>query len=311
VSASVSNGDKRAFTSPGNGGRSNGARTAEGLLANALAKTTHGIRAWTPVLPTECEEDWIELRDGINKDWHPVGRTEEELTYSLSMAFWQRRRLYRHEKELVLHNAKEEAFPYPWSHHDDDEEQALSDPSIWNGGQAALRKEIAVCETVLSMLGLLGNEPDTTPFASDDALLLVDRILRSVLKKGDPLPCLSEPAEGWTVGAIRELVAELASDCRKKPEGLLSVVYRTTRERLESMQGRLDQILHHVEKAAVPAGFQNHDAARLWDYDRRHLNTTIRCIHELQRLQAIRRGQVIAPPAALDVTVTHQIDANP
>ena len=73
----------------------------------------------------------------------------------------------------------------------------------------------------------------------------------------------------------------------------------------------LDQILHHVEQSSLPAGYQNHDAARLWDYDRRHLNTAIRCIHELQRLQALRQGQPVAPPAALDVTVTHQVDANP
>jgi hypothetical protein len=51
VSSSTSSGDKRAHTSPSNGARSKGARTAAGLLANALAKTTHGIKAWTPVLP--------------------------------------------------------------------------------------------------------------------------------------------------------------------------------------------------------------------------------------------------------------------
>jgi hypothetical protein len=262
------------------------------------------------VLPTERDEDWADLRDGINEDWRPVGRTEQELTYCLSMAFWQRRRLYRHEKELVIRNAKEEGNHYPWSHHSDDEEGELSSPSIWNTGQAALRKEIAVCETVLSMLEMLAHEPGATPLASDQALLLVDRIFRSVLKKDDPLPTVSEPADGWTVGAIRELVAELASDCRKKPEGILSAVHRDAKECLETMQGRLDQVLHHVERSSVPAGYQNHDAARLWDYDRRHLNTAIRCIHELQRLQALREGIPVAPPAALDVTVTHQVDAD-
>jgi hypothetical protein len=140
---------------------------------------------------------------------------------------------------------------------------------------------------------------------------LVDRILRSVLKKDDPLPTVSEPAGGWTVGAIRELVAELASDCRKKPEGILSAVYREVKECLVSMQGRLEHVLRHVEQSSLPAGYHNHDAARLWDYDRRHLNTAIRCIHELQRLQASSQGLPVAPPAALDVTVTHQLDANP
>jgi hypothetical protein len=248
--------------------KSSGAKTSKGILSRALAQTTHGIKAWTPVLPTEREEDWEELRDGINEDWRPVGRTEQELNCCLSMAFWQRRRLYRHEKELILHNAKEEATPYPWSHHDLDEEQGLADSSVWNGGQAALRKEIAVCQSVLSLLGMIAHEPDTTPLAGEDALLLVERVLRCALKKDDPLPCLSEPAGGWTV-------------------------------------------THHLEHAALPAGYQNHDAARLWDYDRRHLNTAIRCIHELQRLQAIRRGQAVAPPAVLDVTVTHQVDVDP
>jgi hypothetical protein len=309
VSVASPNGDKRAYTSPDNGARSNGARTLSGLLANALAKTTHGIKCWTPVLPTEREEDWAELRDGINADWHPAGRTEQELTYCLSMAFWQRRRLYRHEKELVLRNAKEETNSSSWGPRDDDEEGEFSSP--WNGGQAALRKEIAVCETVLALLQILSHEPDTVAVHTADALLLVERILMVVLKKGDPVPTLSEPTEGWTVGTIQELVAELASDCGKKPQGILGVVYREAKECLESMQGQLDQVLQPVEQSSLPAGYQNHDSSRLWDYDRRHLNTIIRVIHELERLRAARQGQAVAPPAALDVTVTHQIDANP
>jgi hypothetical protein len=251
------------------------------------------------------------LREGIDEDWRPVGRTEQELTYCLSMAFWQRRRLYRHEKELILHNAKEEATLYPWTHQGLDEEQELADSSVWNGGQAVMRKEIAACQSVLSLLGMIAQEPDTTLLAGEDALLLVERVLRCALKKDDPLPCLSEPAGGWTVGAIRELVNELASDCAKKPATILALVRRKALDALQSMRGELDRVTHHLEHAALPAGCHNHDAARLWDYDRRHLNTAIRCIHELQRLQAIRRGQAVAAPAALDVTVTHQVDADP
>lgn len=310
VSVTTPNGDKRALTSASNGAKSSGAKTPTGILSRALAQTTHGIKAWTPVLPTEREEDWVELRDGIDEDWQPVGRTEQELTYCLSLAFWQRRRLYRHEKELVLRNAKEETNSYSWGPRDDDEEGELSSPSIWNGGQAALRKEIAVCETVLTLLQILSHEPDTVAVHTADALLLAERILMVVLKKGDPVPTLSEPTEGWTAGTIRELVAELASDCGKKPQGILGVVYREAKECLESMQGQLDQVLHHVEQSSLPAGYQNHDSSRLWDYDRRHLNTIIRVIHELERLRAARQGQAVAPPAALDVTVTHQIDVN-
>jgi hypothetical protein len=71
VSESTSNGDKRALTSASNGAKSSGAKTSKGILSRALAQTTHGIKAWTPVLPTEREEDWAELRDGINEDWRP------------------------------------------------------------------------------------------------------------------------------------------------------------------------------------------------------------------------------------------------
>jgi len=273
VSASTSNGDKRAQTSPVNGARSNGARTTEGLLANALAKTTHGIKCWTPVLPTEREEDWLELRDGINDDWRPIGRTEEELTFCLAMAFWQRRRLYRHEKELIIRNAKEEAEGFLSDHYSDEGNEPIAlVHSAWNGGQTELRKEIAVCETVLALLPMLAHEPDTAPVHTTDALLLLERILMVFVKKDDPLPTISEPPGGWTVGAIREAVNELASDCGKKPATILASVRRKAHEAIESIRAELDQMLHHVEHAAVPAGYQNHDAARLWDYDRRHLN---------------------------------------
>src|SRR6266566_1274526 len=64
----------------------------------------------------------------------PVGRTERELTYCLSMAFWQRRRLSRHEKELIIRNAKEEAAGFLSTPYDDvgNEPFALA-PSLWDG----------------------------------------------------------------------------------------------------------------------------------------------------------------------------------
>ena len=125
MGAFTSNGDKRSRTSPRNGAHSNGAKTPEGIVARAVARTTHGIMSWTPVLPTECEEDWAALRDGIDEDWQPVGRTEQELTLCLSMAFWQRRRLYRHEKELVIRQRQGGGDSFVAASDDDEEGELL------------------------------------------------------------------------------------------------------------------------------------------------------------------------------------------
>jgi hypothetical protein len=306
MKASLSNGDKRTRTSPVNGAKSGGAKTPEGIFATALAKITHGILSWTPVLPTENEQEWQERLAGILKEWQPKGTTEEELVYGLAISLWQRRRLYRYEQNLILSTAKAEASGFPDTFEVDAKDEI---PSALNGGQAERRKEIAVCETVLSLLQMLRHEPGDTPVHGTDALLLLERILASVTQ-GVEFPPLSEPEGGWTFGAIREAVNELASDCGKRPAALLKSAHKQAREELESKQYALESALRHVERAAVPAGYQNHDAARLWDYDRRTLNTIVRLINTLERRQALRRGLPVSPAAALDVTVTHSVDAN-
>jgi hypothetical protein len=66
-------------------------------------------------------------------------------------------------------------------------------------------------KTVLALLSMLTHEPDPAPVTSEDALLLLERILASFIKQTE-LPPLPEPEGGWTFGTIREAVNELASD---------------------------------------------------------------------------------------------------
>jgi len=47
-------------------------------------------------------------------------------------------------------------------------------------------------------------------------------------------------------------IGELASDCRKKPAAILTVVRRKANESLQSMRGELDRVTHQLEHASVP-----------------------------------------------------------
>lgn len=89
----------------------------------------------------------------------------------------------------------------------------------------------------------------------------------------------------------RPRVADLHYECVSRLFAtILKLVNKRAREELGDKRSELERTLRHVERAAVPAGYRNHDGARLWDYDRRTLNTIIRFINTLERRQAARRG---------------------
>ena len=60
-------------------------------MACALAAVAHGIRAWSPTLPGETEEDWADLLGGCRESFRPVGVPEEQVVYAIAMSAAPRR----------------------------------------------------------------------------------------------------------------------------------------------------------------------------------------------------------------------------
>jgi hypothetical protein len=83
---------------PYNGPKSSGYKTEDGRISIITHAVADGSRCWTPVLPTESEEEWQKRLDGIIASLNPGSYLEEQLARQVALTFQQWDRLHRHEK---------------------------------------------------------------------------------------------------------------------------------------------------------------------------------------------------------------------
>jgi hypothetical protein len=68
----------------------------------AFNSVRHGLRARTIVIPgLEDPADWVRFRDGVVASLTPEGELETELAVCVAECAWRRRRVARHESQLV------------------------------------------------------------------------------------------------------------------------------------------------------------------------------------------------------------------
>jgi hypothetical protein len=288
-----------AEISRANGQKSNGAKTADGKLARALAPLEHGIRSWSPCLPGETEEAWTHLLEGCRDSLRPVGVLEEELVYQIAITLLQTRRLHRREREISLEHMKVDCFSPLEKEHVGEQIDAILD-----GRGAELRLEISFFDNLIATLEALSNDSSEVRLGDDDAKGLLNWILevnvsQKHLRSKEPI--ITTPSEGWTVGSIRKALGELAAALSKSVESIVAATLeRVTEERDEKRQ-KLRTAWHFVERDSLP---KPETAALLNIYDRRLLNNLTRLYNLLERLQSSRLGKPILSTIPLDVTIT-------
>jgi hypothetical protein len=64
---------------PSNGPKSTGYKTEGGRVSIITHVVKNGARSWTPVLPTESEEEWQKRLDGVKGSLNPGSYLEEQL----------------------------------------------------------------------------------------------------------------------------------------------------------------------------------------------------------------------------------------
>lgn len=95
--------EKKQQANRRNASLSTGPRSAEGKAVAATNARRHGLFSGELILPGESVEDYQLLLDELQRDWRPVGITEQLLVERLAVSFWRQRRLVRAESaELHL-----------------------------------------------------------------------------------------------------------------------------------------------------------------------------------------------------------------
>jgi len=76
-----------------NAQKSAGPKTPEGKAAVSMNALRHGLRARTVVLPGEKREEFAQLCDDLEVEWHPQSRTEQFYVEQMAVSQWKLTRM--------------------------------------------------------------------------------------------------------------------------------------------------------------------------------------------------------------------------
>jgi hypothetical protein len=329
-----------------NGQLSAGPRTPEGKAIVSRNAIKHGIFAVVPVLPGECPDLWEAHRAGVVESLAPVGLLEVNLAERAALLLWRLQRLARYEAETTataMQNTDLPALPPA-----EDDFTLLHPPPKRQTRAEQLREIRRELRTARDELQDVGPARDhfrvlpeagadgEVPFATAETILNAACARAEIAEnlRADPPAFDSKPflrklgvtgvsakAVTWTPDLICRGLAVYAgyaqedearfrravgADLDEWAEDLNRKVVRLERE-VAALVWLLDGSAEQNRVARVlPADGRDERIAK---YERHLHGLLTSMLHELERLQARREGEVVPPPAVADVNVT--VDAGP
>jgi hypothetical protein len=121
--------------------------------------------------------------------------------------------------------------------------------------------------------------------------------------------------DGWTVGILRQALAEMAESRQVMPEHVLARAVKERREIQDEGKAKVKALDEKVRdlrrRLKVKADRLTRERIlpqeallqKVTRYEAHLSRQMLQALHELQRLQAVRAGEPVPAPAALDVTV--------
>src|SRR3981081_3409970 len=76
-----------------NAQKTTGPRTPEGRSAVSMNALRHGLRARSVVLPGENRQEFDELCNDLEVEWHPASRTEQFYVEQMAVSQWKLTRM--------------------------------------------------------------------------------------------------------------------------------------------------------------------------------------------------------------------------
>jgi hypothetical protein len=293
---------------------SNGGPVTEaGKAVSSRNATRHGILAMVPVVPgMEQEADWEALRAGIFDSLSPQGPLEEELANRVALQFWRLRRVERGETGMMANaqaSVVEDVAGNPASR--ESYESSLS-RTLKDAGALLEESRLLLCRLNelrnLAVEALLaGREPAGT--VAEPEVVSSNSARIRVLPDGRKIVTWPD----WCTEDLREYLAALESVESRAPDQLREKPLLFTQEEFDGLQKWLAEALAEVEQiqSRMRARVERERRERLLPSEKEmerlsryeaHLSRELyKALHELEALQARRRGQP-APLARLDIT---------
>jgi hypothetical protein len=254
-----------------------------------------------PVLPgVECEEDWRRFLEGIRNSLAPGDAFETELVDKLAAILWKMRRLGRHEVALTMRDIKD------WHSWSTSIDEVLTMSAEQEKAENLREREF------LRRLEAIEDGSAQVMFSPEETKRLLQGF--GELLAGDDDEAFDDDV-GGDIGleleprdySAAELVAELqgaASAGENDWREVLNDYLTARRERLEGRGKEFAAGRSHIERHLVPG---ESDLNRVACYERHLISSMMKFLNVLERRQALRKGEPVAAPIAVDLNLS----ANP
>lgn len=314
---------------------STGPRSFEGKVVASRNALRHGLCAADPVIPGESAERWEQHRQGVFQSLRPVGYLEEELADRVASLLWRLRRVAAYEQGVTTNGIEAvdgEHYHAPKAPGNTADTSTTARRSSLADELRTGRQSLERYDRVVELLAGLDAAPQDAPL--DGALVLESLRMAA---RGLPaesggfdiegaafLASVGVPASdrnapwrwpGWTNGGLRRAVGLLAEAGQVEAAELVDWAVREFKSavsRIEKRIARQEEQAAHVEEQVrqererlrrerllMPA-----PAIETVTRYEAHLNRQMmQALHALERLQARRRGEAVAAPVAIDITV--------
>ncbi|MBI3650957.1 MAG: hypothetical protein HY231_07885 [Acidobacteria bacterium] len=270
--------------------KSTGATTPEGKAIVRFNAVTHGLTSEAAVIPfVENPEDWEAHRQGIIGSLSPVGHLETILTERIAMLIWRLGRANRYEREL----AAIEQERMEEKHFEHKEHKTLEDVQ----DLATDYKRLRVLITKLPEM------KDSQPIRTYEAVSIFDVVanlaentdIDELEIPGFPEDQYLDTFDDWTAKLLLDAIKAIAeSEAKPFDEMLhsaqLSIISSEAKARIEFEKAAVE-IDRKRRKNLLP----NTDTLdKLYRYESHLERSLYKAMHEIENLQATRKGNVLA-----------------
>jgi hypothetical protein len=286
---------------------STGPTSNEGKAIVAANALQHGLLSWKPVVAGfESEQEWDAHHQQTLLDLRPEGHLETVLAERIALLLWRLGRVARFELEAIATGLEDAEGAWNRFH------------MRGHSPLTKLAEKIAEAPRKLDLLKQLSKVADDQHLDPE----LVAAVLNAAAEvagvqiyndgEGKPDVSLPEFPEGarldevdWTTARARAALEAIAQGAQGTLNDLLNRLMADAQSDLDDKKSQhkaqeadLDRFRRRMLLADEPT------MERVRRYETTFERAMLRCLHELQRLQASRQGQAVPAPVVLDVNLS-------
>jgi hypothetical protein len=305
--------------------------TPEGRACQIAARVSNGVHYENPILPNGVESQaiWDAHLAGLEEALQPVGSWEKLCVYRIALSAWKHFRLVRHETALVSTAILEPDNEFK-SSYDDDYVHADDVAEVLRRSEASVQEELSQVRALMERVSALaGNDLDDISFTSVERRQVLSEIIQQLSNEDGDEDNHDDAADGELADAVGDPTGHDDQDSndeaadnedsliipavqlRDEIEQVVRAHGGTAQEAIEAFVGmltgwikqrqrRLRLARTHIGACLIP---DERNVNRLALYERQLDAASRRYLNDLYRAQALRRGEAVVAPIAVDVNV--------